>query len=133
MAAGVPFGFHRAKKKEKRYDHGIRCNRDRYGQAGPLLAARLSKAMTVAVIERKRFGNTCVNTGCIPTKTLVARRPRFTRRVARYGVDVRGAIQVDMRWVKARKNGIAGSSMRSLESWLRTPRQRGKDFTAYHA
>ncbi len=92
------------------------------GQAGPSLAARLSKAgMTVAIIERKRFGGTCVNTGCIPTKTLVASAyaAHLARRVAEYGVDVSGPIQVDMKRVKARKDEIAGSSMRSLESWLR--------------
>jgi len=39
------------------------------GQAGPPLARRLSSAgMSVAIVERHRFGGTCVNTGCIPTK-----------------------------------------------------------------
>ena len=43
------------------------------GQAGPSLAARLAAAgMKVAIVERGAFGGTCVNTGCIPTKTLVA-------------------------------------------------------------
>ncbi len=43
------------------------------GQAGPFLAGRLAGAgMKVAIIERKLFGGTCVNTGCIPTKAMVA-------------------------------------------------------------
>ena len=69
------------------------------GQAGPSLAARLSKAgMTVAIVERHRFGGTCVNTGCIPTKTLVASAyaAHLARRAAEYGVAISGPIQVDM-------------------------------------
>jgi pyruvate/2-oxoglutarate dehydrogenase complex dihydrolipoamide dehydrogenase (E3) component len=92
------------------------------GQAGPPLAARLSKAgMTVAIIERSRFGGTCVNTGCIPTKTLVASAyaAHLARRAAEYGVGVGGPIQVDMKRVKTRKDEIAGRSMQSVESWLR--------------
>jgi pyruvate/2-oxoglutarate dehydrogenase complex dihydrolipoamide dehydrogenase (E3) component len=43
------------------------------GQAGPFLTRRLTASdMKVAIIERKLFGGTCVNTGCIPTKTMVA-------------------------------------------------------------
>ena len=92
------------------------------GQAGPPLADRLSKAgMKVAVIERKRFGGTCVNTGCIPTKTLVASAyaADLARRGAEYGVVIGGQIQVDMKRVKARKDEIAGRSMKSVENWLR--------------
>jgi pyruvate/2-oxoglutarate dehydrogenase complex dihydrolipoamide dehydrogenase (E3) component len=92
------------------------------GQAGPPLAARLSKAgMKVAVVERKHFGGTCVNTGCIPTKTLVASAyaAHLARRGGEYGVGISGQIRVDMKKVKARKDEIAGRSMRSVESWLR--------------
>ena len=92
------------------------------GQAGPPLAARLAKAgMKVAVIERNRFGGTCVNTGCIPTKTLVASAyaAHLARRGAEYGVASGGQIQVDMKRVKARKDEIAGRSMKSVENWLR--------------
>ena len=92
------------------------------GQAGPPLAARLSKAgMTVAVTERNRFGGTCVNTGCIPTKTLVASAyvAHMARRAAEYGIGVGGPIQVDMKRVKARKDEIAGRSMQSVENSLR--------------
>jgi pyruvate/2-oxoglutarate dehydrogenase complex dihydrolipoamide dehydrogenase (E3) component len=92
------------------------------GQAGPPLAARLSKAgMTVAIVERNRFGGTCVNTGCIPTKTLVASAyaAQLARRGPEYGVSVAGPVQVDMKRVKARKDEIAGRSMHSVESWLR--------------
>jgi pyruvate/2-oxoglutarate dehydrogenase complex dihydrolipoamide dehydrogenase (E3) component len=92
------------------------------GQAGPALAARLSAAsMTVAVIERKQFGGTCVNTGCIPTKTLVASAytAHLARRAGEYGVNTGGQISVDMKRVKARKDEISGKSNKGVESWLR--------------
>jgi pyruvate/2-oxoglutarate dehydrogenase complex dihydrolipoamide dehydrogenase (E3) component len=92
------------------------------GQAGPPLAARLSEAgMKVAVIERKLFGGTCVNTGCIPTKTLVASAyvAHMARRAAEYGVATSGPISVDMKRVKARKDEIAGASNRNVEKWMR--------------
>jgi pyruvate/2-oxoglutarate dehydrogenase complex dihydrolipoamide dehydrogenase (E3) component len=92
------------------------------GQAGPPLTARLSKAgMRVAIIERKSFGGTCVNTGCIPTKTLVASAyaAHLARRATEYGVTIGGQIQVDMKRVKARKDEIAGRSMHGVENWMR--------------
>ena len=69
------------------------------GQAGPSLAVRLAGAgMKVAIVERKLFGGTCVNTGCIPTKTLVAsaRAAHVVRRAGEYGVTIGGASAVDM-------------------------------------
>jgi len=92
------------------------------GQSGPALAGRMSDAgMKVAVIERKLFGGTCVNTGCIPTKTLVAsaRTAHVASRAADYGVMIEGAIRVDMKKVKARKDGISGASNKGVESWLK--------------
>lgn len=92
------------------------------GQAGPALAARLSDSgMKVAIIERKLFGGTCVNTGCIPTKTLVASAyaARLARRASEYGVAIAGEIGVDMKRVKARKDEISGRSMRGVEKWMR--------------
>jgi pyruvate/2-oxoglutarate dehydrogenase complex dihydrolipoamide dehydrogenase (E3) component len=92
------------------------------GQAGPALAARLSNAgMKVAIIERKRFGGTCVNTGCIPTKALVASAyaAHLARRAADYGVTIGAAVEVDMRRVKARKDEIAGRASRDVENWLK--------------
>src|SRR5437870_1748876 len=92
------------------------------GQAGPSLAARLSNAgMKVAVIERKLFGGTCVNTGCIPTKTLVASAyaAQLARRAAEYGVTIGAAVSVDMKRVKARKDEISGRSSRGVEQWMR--------------
>ena len=77
------------------------------GQAGPPLAARLAGAgMKTALIEREHFGGTCVNDGCIPTKTLVAsaRAAHMARRAADYGVRIGGPVQVDMKAVKARKD-----------------------------
>lgn len=91
------------------------------GQAGPPLAARLSKAgMTLAVIERKHFGGTCVNTGCIPTKALVASAyaAHLARRGGEYGVAIGGEIRVDMKRVKARKDAISGRSNEGVEKWM---------------
>jgi pyruvate/2-oxoglutarate dehydrogenase complex dihydrolipoamide dehydrogenase (E3) component len=91
------------------------------GQAGPPLAGRLTRAgMTVALVERKQFGGTCVNTGCTPTKTLVASAyaAHLARRGSEYGV-VTGDIRVDMPRVKARADAVAAKSSMSVESWLR--------------
>jgi len=92
------------------------------GQAGPSLAVRLAEAgHKVAIIERGRFGGTCVNTGCIPTKTLVAsaRAAYVARRAADFGVMIDGPISVDMKRVKARKDEISGSSRTGVEYWLK--------------
>src|SRR6201999_2784756 len=90
------------------------------GQAGPPLAGRLTEAgQTVAVIERKLVGGTCVNTGCIPTKTLVAsaHAAHVARRGAEYGVGT-GEITVDMSKVKARKDKVMLDDRQGVESWL---------------
>jgi len=92
------------------------------GQAGPSLAARLAAAgMTVAIIERHKFGGTCVNTGCIPTKTLVASAyaTHLARRGAEFGFVVNGDVRADMKRVKARKEEISGRSNKGVEEWLR--------------
>ncbi len=92
------------------------------GQAGPALAARLAGAgMKLAVIERGRFGGTCVNTGCIPTKALIASAyaAQLARRAAEYGVTIGGPVAVDMRQVKARKDEISGRSSQGVEQWMR--------------
>jgi pyruvate/2-oxoglutarate dehydrogenase complex dihydrolipoamide dehydrogenase (E3) component len=92
------------------------------GQAGPSLAARFAAAgMAVAIIERHKFGGTCVNTGCIPTKTLIASADAVhtARRGAEYGFVVDGDVRVDMKRVKARKDEVAGRSNRGVEEWLR--------------
>jgi pyruvate/2-oxoglutarate dehydrogenase complex dihydrolipoamide dehydrogenase (E3) component len=92
------------------------------GQAGPSLAGRLAGAgMKVAVIERKLFGGTCVNTGCIPTKTMVASAyaAHLARRAAEFGVNTGGNVSVDMKRVKARKDEISGKSRTGVEIWLK--------------
>jgi len=92
------------------------------GQAGPSLAARFTAAgMTVAIIERHKFGGTCVNTGCIPTKTLVASAyaAHVARRGAEYGFVANGDVRVDMKRVKARKDEVSGRSNKGVEEWLR--------------
>jgi pyruvate/2-oxoglutarate dehydrogenase complex dihydrolipoamide dehydrogenase (E3) component len=92
------------------------------GQAGPSLAARFAAAgMTVAIIERHKFGGTCVNTGCIPTKTLVssAYAVHVARRGVEYGFFIDGEVRVDMKRVKARKDEISGQSNKGVEEWLR--------------
>src|SRR6476660_8617033 len=91
------------------------------GQAGPSLASRFSAAgMTVAIIERQKFGGTCVNNGCIPTKTLVASAyaAHLARRAGEYGVET-GPVRVDMQRVKARKDEVSGGSSSGVERWLR--------------
>jgi pyruvate/2-oxoglutarate dehydrogenase complex dihydrolipoamide dehydrogenase (E3) component len=90
------------------------------GQAGPPLAGRLTAAgHTVAVLERKLIGGTCVNNGCIPTKTLVAsaHAAHLARRGADFGVGT-GSVSVDMAKVKARKDGIMLGDRKSVEDWL---------------
>src|SRR6202045_335471 len=91
------------------------------GQAGPALTRRLAgSGMKVAIVERGRFGGTCVNTGCIPTKTLVA--SAYAAHVARRGDDygfVTGDVRVDMKRVKARKDAVSGRSNKGVEEWLR--------------
>ena len=92
------------------------------GQAGPPLAARFSAAgKTVAIIERQKFGGTCVNTGCIPTKTMVASAyaAHVARRGDEYGFSVNGDVRVDMKRVKARKDAVSGRSNKGIEEWLR--------------
>lgn len=91
------------------------------GQAGPPLAKRLSAAgMSVAIIERDKFGGTCVNTGCIPTKTLIASAyaAHVAHRGAEYGF-ANGNVQVDMKRIKARKDEVAGRSNKGVEQSLR--------------
>ena len=91
------------------------------GQSGPSLAARLTKeGMRTAVVERKLFGGTCVNVGCIPTKALVAsaRAAYMARRGADFGVVVDGPIEVDMKQVKARKDDIVRQSNQGVTNWL---------------
>ena len=91
------------------------------GQAGPFLAVRLAKAgKRTALIEREHLGGTCVNDGCIPTKTLVAsaRTAHVARRAADYGVQIGGAVTVDMKAVKARKDRIVAQSVESLSKWI---------------
>ena len=91
------------------------------GQAGPALAVRLGAAgRKTAILERKRIGGTCVNVGCIPTKTLIAsaRAAHVARRGAEYGVVIDGPIAVDMARVKARKDEVVGQSNRGVTNWL---------------
>ncbi|MBU2311825.1 MAG: FAD-containing oxidoreductase [Alphaproteobacteria bacterium] len=91
------------------------------GQAGPTLAGRLTDAgRKVALIERKRLGGTCVNTGCTPTKALVAsaHAAHLARRAGDFGVTIGGDISVDMKRVHERASGIALDSRSGLEKWL---------------
>jgi pyruvate/2-oxoglutarate dehydrogenase complex dihydrolipoamide dehydrogenase (E3) component len=91
------------------------------GQSGPALARRLvAEGKTVAVIERKFFGGTCVNTGCTPTKTLVASAyaAHVARRAADYGVTIDGKVGVDMKAVKARKDAVLLASRNAIERSL---------------
>lgn len=90
------------------------------GQAGPALAGRLTAAgMTVALVERDRVGGTCVNTGCTPTKALVASAyaAHLARRAADFGIGA-GPVTVDFPAVIARAQAIAGRSRANNEAWL---------------
>lgn len=91
------------------------------GQAGPSLAGRLSAAgMTVALVERKLVGGTCVNTGCMPTKTMVASAyaAHLARRAADYGVTLSGPVGVDMKAIKTRKDKVSNDARKGLEDWI---------------
>ncbi|HVW77661.1 MAG TPA: FAD-containing oxidoreductase [Alloacidobacterium sp.] len=91
------------------------------GQAGPSLAGRLTQSgRKVAMIERNLFGGTCVNTGCIPTKTLVASAyvAHKARTASDYGV-ISKDVSVDMKAVMARKDKVSGQSRTGVEGWLR--------------
>jgi pyruvate/2-oxoglutarate dehydrogenase complex dihydrolipoamide dehydrogenase (E3) component len=90
------------------------------GQAGPSVAARLDGAgMRIAIIERARFGGTCVNDGCTTTKTLIASAyaAQLARRAAEYGVRIEGEPSIDMPRVKARKDAIV-RTRRGVEQWM---------------
>jgi pyruvate/2-oxoglutarate dehydrogenase complex dihydrolipoamide dehydrogenase (E3) component len=92
------------------------------GQAGPTLAGRLTQSgRNIAFVERKLFGGTCVNTGCTPTKALVASAyvAQKARTANSYGVTVPGTVSVDMKAVKARKDQIVLKSRDGLETYLR--------------
>jgi len=92
------------------------------GQSGPSLAARMTQeGMKTAIIERKLFGGTCVNVGCVPTKTLVAsaRAAHMARRGGDFGVVIGGSIAVDMKQVKARKDEIVRRGNEGVTNWLK--------------
>ena len=91
------------------------------GQAGPSLADRLGReGLKTALIERHLLGGTCVNVGCIPTKTLVgsARVAHMARRAADFGVRIEAPVEVDMAKVKARKDEVVGTSNAGLTAWV---------------
>ena len=91
------------------------------GQAGPPLAGRLTQAgQSVALIERKLFGGTCVNTGCMPTKTLVAsaRAAHMARRAGDFGVVLAGEVGIDMAKVKSRADTVIANARNGVRAWL---------------
>jgi pyruvate/2-oxoglutarate dehydrogenase complex dihydrolipoamide dehydrogenase (E3) component len=103
------------------------------GQAGPSLAARCGQAgMRVALVERHLLGGTCVNSGCYPTKTLLAsaRAMHLARRGEEFGFET-GPIRVDMGRVMARMNGIVDAARAGMESWVR--RMQGVEWITGHA
>ena len=91
------------------------------GQAGPALAVRLAQSgRKTVIVERKVLGGTCVNTGCIPTKTLIAsaRAAYVARNAGDYGVKIGGDVRVDMAQVKARKDAVVGKSVENIRAWF---------------
>ena len=92
------------------------------GQSGPSIAQRMTQeGLKTAIIERKLFGGTCVNVGCIPTKALVAsaRAAHMARRGSDFGVVIDGPVNMDMKAVKARKDGIVQQSNQGVTNWLK--------------
>lgn len=92
------------------------------GQAGPSMAARCAAAgMKTAIVEKDKFGGTCVNDGCTPTKTMVAsaRAAHIARRGGEFGVNISGDISVDMKKVKERKDTIVHQSNSGVEKWMK--------------
>jgi len=92
------------------------------GQAGPSMAARCAaEGLKTAVIERDKFGGTCVNTGCTPTKAMVAsaRAAHMVHRGTDFGIEIRGDIKVNLKKVKARKDKLVENSTNGVERWLR--------------
>src|SRR5262249_24886030 len=103
------------------------------GQAGPPLAKRLSDAgQSVALIAKHLFGGTCVNTGCIPTKAMVASAyaAHLARRGLDYAVRINGDVRVDMPIVKARKDRMSEQSRTGIEKMLRNL-PRGAVYTGH--
>ena len=104
------------------------------GQSGPSLAGRLSQeGLKVAIIERKLLGGTCVNVGCIPTKTMVAsaKAAYMARQAHEFGVLIDGSIRVDMQAVKRRKDEISGASKQGVTDWIEG--MEGVDLLRGHA
>ena len=103
--------------------HGLRRDHHwhRAGRTGLGRGGWSPQVWKVAIIERKLFGGTCVNTGCTPTKTLVASAyaAHVARRAADYGVTIGGAVDVDMKAVKARKDAVVAPSREGVERWLK--------------
>lgn len=92
------------------------------GQAGPSMAARCAaEGLKTAIIEKDKFGGTCVNNGCTPTKTMVAsaRAAHMARRGSEFGVNISGDITVDMKKVKERKDAIVHQSNSGVENWMK--------------
>ncbi|KTD23557.1 oxydoreductase [Legionella lansingensis] len=92
------------------------------GQAGPSLAVRLADTgLKIAIIERKKFGGTCVNTGCIPTKTLVASAEvaHLIHRANDFGIDIIGSTNANWKNIKARKDAIVHKASQGVEQWLK--------------
>src|SRR6185369_9727474 len=104
------------------------------GQSGPSLAVRLAEAgQRVALVERRGLGGTCVNDGCIPTKTLIAsaRAAWVARNASAFGVDIPGEFSVDMKRVKARKDAVVQDSRDGLAAWIAGT--KGLELIAGHA
>jgi pyruvate/2-oxoglutarate dehydrogenase complex dihydrolipoamide dehydrogenase (E3) component len=104
------------------------------GQAGPALAGRMTAAgMKVALIERHLVGGTCVNTGCMPTKALVASAyaAHMARRASDFGVTIGGPVAIDMKAVHARARKVTLDARGRNEKWLEA--MEGLTFVRGHA
>ena len=91
------------------------------GQAGPSLAGRFNNAgKTVALIERDLLGGTCVNTGCTPTKAMVAsaKAAQMIRHAEELGLPPQHLSGIDLAAIQRRKDAIVTKSRQGLEKWL---------------
>jgi pyruvate/2-oxoglutarate dehydrogenase complex dihydrolipoamide dehydrogenase (E3) component len=91
------------------------------GQAGNPLAKALAEAgQKVILVEEAQLGGSCLNYGCVPTKTLLASATRAhqVHTASSLGIHVRGEVKIDMPAVIARKERLLNKSRSSLTESL---------------
>ena len=87
------------------------------GQAGHPLSQKLAdRGWAVALVEEEHLGGTCINTGCTPTKTMIASAQvaYYARNANRWGVRA-GEVSVDLPTVVARKDRVVERTRRACQ------------------